>query len=200
VKSKNGYPKTRLQQLIQEEHCCLSNSAFAYSPLFNQEGGQPFNLRRVTFYNFNGARRKPAFLTSRRWFSVSPSRSSRSSTGSIENKMLTAALENGSGSLTGAVNCYPVDERQVVDRADCVGLAACVVANFDLYDRQAKVPSHDSMPGLVKGTTAKRVTRVTHLGRSRVVPQPFRLDKETESKIRPRYRIPSAQRLFGYLA
>jgi hypothetical protein len=199
VKSKNGYPKTRLQQLIQEEHCCLSNSAFAYSPLFNQEGGQPFNLRRVTFYNFNGAA-KASVSNFKAVVFGQPFQKLAEFYGFIENKILTAALENGSGSLTGAVNCYPVDERQVVDRADCVGLAACVVANFDLYDRQAKVPSHDSMPGLVKGTTAKRVTRVTHLGRSRVVPQPFRLDKETESKIRPRYRIPSAQRLFGYLA
>jgi len=199
VKSKNGYPKTRLQQLIQEEHCCLSNSAFAYSPLFNQEGGQPFNLRRVTFYNFNGAAEASVSNFKAVVFGQ-PFQKLAEFYGFIENKILTAALENSSGSLTGAVNCYPVDERQVVDRADCVGLAACVVANFDLYDRQAKVPSHDSMPGLVKGTTAKRVTRVTHLGRSRVVPQPFRLDKETESKIRPRYRIPSAQLLFGYLA
>jgi hypothetical protein len=199
VKSKNGYPKTRLQQLVQEEHCYLSNSAFAYSPLFNQEGGQPFNLKRVTFYNFNGAAEASVSNFKAVVFGQ-PFQKLAEFYGFIENKILTAALENGSGSLTGAVNCYPVDERQVVDRADWVGLAACVVANFDLYDRQAKVPSHDSMPGLVKGTTAKRVTRVTHLGRSRVVPQPFRLDKETESKIRPRYRIPSAQRLFGYLA
>jgi hypothetical protein len=199
VKSKNGYPKTRLQQLVQEEHCYLSNSAFAYSPLFNQEGGQPFNLRRVTFYNFNGAAEASVSNFKAVVFGQ-PFQKLAEFYGFIENKILTAALENSSGSLTGAVNCYPVDERQVVDRADCVGLAACVVANFDLYDRQAKVPSHDSMPGLVKGTTAKRVTRVTHLGRSRVVPQPFRLDKETESKIRPRYRIPSAQLLFGYLA
>jgi hypothetical protein len=77
-------------------------------------------------------------------------------------KNLTAALENSSGSLTRAVNRDPVDERQVVDRADRVRLATGIVTNFDFYNREAKVPRHDSTPGLVKGTPAKRVTRVTH--------------------------------------
>jgi hypothetical protein len=71
------------------------------------------------------------------------------------------------------MNGYPADERQVVDRADRVSFAAGVVANFDLYNRQAKVPAATAPPGLVKGNTAKRVARVTHLGRKLVLSRPL---------------------------
>jgi hypothetical protein len=122
--------------------------------LFNQKAGEPFNLRGVTFYNFNGA----AITGVSNFKAVvfgQPFEKLVELYGFTGSKNLTAALENSSRSLTGAVNRYPVDEWQVVDRADRVRLA-------------------------------KRVTRVTHLGRSRVVPSQIRLDKKTASKIRPR--------------
>ena len=168
----------------REQHCCL-NAAFVYSSLFNQKAGEPFNFGGVTFYNFNGA----AIAGVSNFKAVvfgQPFEKLVELYGFTGSKNLTAALENSSRSLTGAVNRYPVDEWQVVDRADRVRLATGIVTNFDLYNRQAKVPRHDSTPGLVKGTPAKRVTRVTHLGRSRVVPSQIRLDKKTASKIRPR--------------
>jgi hypothetical protein len=82
--------------------------------------------------------------------------------------------------LTGAMNGYPADERQVVDRADRVSLAAGVVANFDLYNRQAKVPRRN-------GTARPRERQYRKARCSRnsfgtqARPQPFRLDK----KLRP---------------
>lgn len=78
------------------------------------------------------------------------------------------------------MNGYPADERQVVDRADRVSLAAGVVANFDLYNRQAKVPRRD-------GTARPRERQYRKARCSRnsfgtqARPQPFRLDK----KLRP---------------
>ncbi len=78
------------------------------------------------------------------------------------------------------MNGYPADERQVVDRADRVSLAAGVVANFDLYNRQAKVPRRN-------GTARPRERQYRKARCSRnsfgtqARPQPFRLYK----KLRP---------------
>jgi hypothetical protein len=82
----------------------------------------------------------------------------------------TTALENCSRSLASAENCYPVDERQVIGSADSLGCATAVFANFELDNLLPKIPCHDGIPGLMKGGTANRITRVSHLGRSWVVP------------------------------
>ena len=83
---------------------------------------------------------------------------------------MTAALENCSRSLASAENGYPVDERQVIGGADSFGFATAVFANFELDNLLPELSCHDGIPGLMKGGTANRITRVGHLGRSWVVP------------------------------